>query len=80
MNIKIADDYFPIRNNKIKNIKIEYTSSEIPEVEIYSGLFFSINFLDRYKYNKIINGGRFDQMSSSLGLRPIKAVGSAINL
>tara|TARA_B100000941_G_scaffold187471_1_gene134947 strand:+ start:1886 stop:2902 length:1017 start_codon:yes stop_codon:yes gene_type:complete len=80
LNIKIADDYFPIRNNKIKNIKIEYTSSEIPEVEIYSGLFFSINFLDRYKYNKIINGGRFDQMSSSLGLRPIKAVGSAINL
>ncbi len=79
LNIKIADDYFPIRKNNFKNFNIEYCSSEIPDVEIYSGLVFSINFLKKNKYIKIINGGRFDQMSSSLGLRPIKAVGSAIN-
>ena len=77
LNIKISKDYFPIRKNNIKNLKIEYSSSEIPEVEIYSGLYFSII---NKKLIKIISGGCFNTLSSSLGLRPINAVGAAINL
>lgn len=77
LNIKIADNYFPIRKNKVGNINIEYNSSEVPDVEIYSGLYFSIS---NNKITKIISGGRTDTLASSLGLRPIKAVGGAINL
>ena len=77
LNIKIANDYFPIRKNNIGNLRIEYNSSEIPDVEIYSSLYFSIS---NKKFVKIISGGRFNSLSSSLNLRPINAVGAAINL
>ena len=77
LNIKIANDYFPIRKNKVGNLRIEYNSSEIPDVEIYSGLYFSIS---NQKFIKIISGGAFNKLSSSLGLRPINAVGAAIHL
>ena len=77
LNIKISNDYFPIRKNKVKNLRIEYNSSEIPNVEIYSGLYFSIN---NKKTIKIISGGTFNKLSTSLGLRPINAVGAAVHL
>ena len=68
---------YPLRFLGTKNLKIEYSSSEIPDVEIYSGLYFSII---NKKLIKIISGGCFNTLSSSLGLRPINAVGAAINL
>ena len=77
LNIKISSDYFPIRKNKVGNIRIEYNSSEIPDVEIYSGLYFTIT---NQKLKKIISGGVFNNLSRSLGLRPINAVGGAIHL
>ena len=77
LNIKISNDYFPIRKNKIGNLRIEFNSSEIPDVEIYSGLYFSIS---NKKFVKIISGGAFNNLSRSLGLRPINAVGGAIHL
>ena len=80
LNIKIADNYFPIKKNKIKNFSVEFCASEIPDVQIYSSLVFSISFKSKKKLTKILNGGRFDNLSSSLGLRPCKAVGAAITL
>ena len=77
LNIKISNDYFPIKKNKIGNLRIEFNSSEIPDVEIYSGLYFSIS---NQKFVKIISGGAFNKLSSSLGLRPINAVGAAFNI
>ena len=77
LNIKISNNYFPIRKNKVGNLRIEYDSSEIPDVEIYSGLFFTIN---NKKSKKIISGGAFNNLSRSLGLKPINAVGGAIHL
>ena len=77
LNIKISNNYFPIRKNKVGNLRIEYSSSEIPEVEIYSGLYFTIT---NQKLKKIISGGAFNNLSSSLGLKPINAVGGAIHL
>ena len=77
LNIKISNDYFPIRKNNFGNLRIEFNSSEIPAVEIYSGLYFSII---NQKFGKMISGGVFNKLSSSLGLRPINAVGAAINL
>ena len=77
LNIKISSDYFPIRKNKVGNLRIEYNSSEIPDVEIYSGIYFKII---NQKLKKIISGGAFNKLSSSLGLRPINAVGAAFNV
>ena len=77
LNIKISNNYFPIRKNKVGNLRIEYNSSEIPDVEIYSGLYFTIT---NQKSKKIISGGVFNNLSRSLGLRPINAVGGAIHL
>jgi ATP phosphoribosyltransferase regulatory subunit len=79
LNIKIADNYFPIKKNKIKNFSVEFCASEIPDVQIYSSLVFSVSFKSKNKLTKIINGGRFNNLSSSLGLRPCKAVGAAIS-
>ena len=80
LNIKIADNYFPIKKNKVGNLNVEFCASERPDVEIYSSFFFSIQLQSKLKLIKIINGGRFNQLSNSLGLRPINAVGAAINL
>ena len=77
LNIKISNDYFPIRKNNFGNLRIEFNSSEIPAVEIYSSLYFSIT---NQKFDKMISGGVFSKLSSSLGLRPINAVGAAIHL
>ena len=77
LNIKISNDYFPIRKNNFGNLRIEFNSSEIPAVEIYSSLYFSIT---NQKFGKIISGGTFNKLSSSLGLRSINAVGAAIHL
>ena len=77
LNIQISNDYFPIRKNKVENLRIEYNSSEIPDVEIYSGLYYTIT---NQKLKKIISGGVYNNLSRSLGLRPINAVGGAIHL
>ena len=77
LNIKISNNYFPIRKNNVGNLRIEFNSSEIPDVEIYSGLYFSIT---NQNFSKMISGGVFNKLSSSLELRQINAVGAAINL
>ena len=77
LNIKISNNYFPIRKNNVGNLRIEFNSSEIPDVEIYSGLYFSIT---NKNFSKMISGGVFNKLSSSLELRQINAVGAAINL
>ena len=80
LNIQISKDYFPVKKNKIRNLKVRYNSSEIPEVEIYDGLVFSIRSNKSKNNNKSIIGGRFNSLSDSMGLRKINATGSAIYL
>ena len=79
LNIKISQDYFPIKINKIGKLKIYFNSSEMPEVDIYSGFVFSIRPRSK-KIKRSIVGGSYNALSSSLGLRKINACGAAINL
>ena len=79
LNIKISQDYFPIKINKIGKLKIYFNSSEMPEVDIYSGFVFSIRPRSK-KIKRSIVGGSYNSLSSSLGLRKINACGAAINL
>ena len=80
LNIQISKDYFPVKKNKIGNLNVRYNSAEIPEVEIYDGLVFSIRTNKSKSNNKSIIGGTFNSLSDSLGLRKINATGSAIYL
>ena len=80
LNIHISRDYFPIKKNKIGNLAVKYNSAEVPEVEIYDGLVFSIRTKKSKNNNRSIIGGTFNSLSDSLGLRKINATGSAIYL
>ena len=79
LNILISQDYFPIKINKIGKLNIYFNSSELPEVDIYSGFVFSIRPKSK-KIKRSIVGGSYNSLSSSLGLRKINACGAAINL
>ena len=71
--------YNSIKINKIGKLKIYFNSSEMPEVDIYSGFVFSIRPRSK-KIKRSIVGGSYNSLSSSLGLRKINACGAAINL
>lgn len=79
LNIKVSNEFFPVKKNKIGNLKVYFNSNELPAVEIYDGMLFSIKPASMKNKQSII-GGRFDSLSQSIGLRKINAVGAAINL
>ena len=79
LNIIISEDFFPIKKDKVGNLRVYFNSHELPEVEIYDGMIFSIKSNSKKNKNTII-GGRFNSLSQSLGLKKINSVGAAINL
>ena len=42
LNITISKDFFPINKNRIGDLKVYFNSHELPEVDIYDGMLFSI--------------------------------------
>ena len=76
LNIQVSKDFFPLKKNKMGSLNVMFKSYELPEVEIYDGLIFSIK---SKKSNQSIVGGRFDSLSKSLGLKKINAIGAAFN-
>ena len=77
MNIFISSDYFPIKKNNIKNVKVLFTSNINRTVEYYTGIVFEV-FSGK---KEIARGGRYDDLLKSLGAKKnIPAVGAAINL
>ena len=80
LNIKVSNEFFPLRKNKIDNLKVYFNSHELPAVEIYDDMLFSIKPIGSRKNKQSIIGGRFNSLSQSIGLRKINAVGAAINL
>ena len=64
---------------KKNKLNIYFNSSELPEVDIYSGFVFSIRPKSK-KIKRSIVGGSYNSLSSLLGLRKINACGAAINL
>ena len=80
LNIKVSKEFFPVKKNKIDNLKVYFNSYELPVVEIYDDMLFSIKPIGSKKNKQSIVGGRFNSLSQSIGLRKINAVGAAINL
>ena len=81
INLIVEQKYFPISINKIAKLNIEFSASFGRELEYYTGMVFKIDIKNKFKKINIINGGRYDQLISSLGSKKTKpAVGAAINL
>ena len=79
MNIFISPDYFPIRKNNIKNVKVLFTSNINRTVEYYTGMNFSLMVNIKTKKKPLLSGGRFDKLIEDLGYKNIPAVGAALN-
>ena len=61
LNLIISDDYFSIKKNNLKNIKVLYSSNTGRSNEYYSGMVFTIDLLKKFNKNKhYIVGGRFN--------------------
>lgn len=77
IKIDLKDEFFPIKNKLGKN-KIIFSTNFGRELEYYTGMVFNIK--DKSN-NKLIQGGRYDNLLSNLGSqKKVPAVGAAINL
>lgn len=79
MNVFISPNYFPIKKNNIKNVKVFFTSNINRTVEYYTGMNFNLMVDIKKKKNTLLSGGRFDKLIGNLGSKNIPAVGAALN-
>ena len=81
INLTIDQKYFPISQNKLSKLNVEFSASFGRELEYYTGMVFKIDIKHKSKNINIINGGRFDKLISDLGSKKqVPAVGAALNL
>jgi len=81
INLIIDQKYFPISQNKLSKLNVEFSASFGRELEYYTGMVFKIDIKNKSKKINIINGGRFDKLISDLGSKKqVPAVGAALNL
>ena len=80
LNIFISDDYFPIKKNNIKNVKINFNPNINRQISYYTGMTFNIKVNLNNKKEVFLSGGRFDNLIKDLGYKKdLNAVGAAIN-
>ena len=81
INLIVDQKYFPISQNKLSKLNVEFSASFGRELEYYTGMVFKIDIKNKSKNINIINGGRFDKLISDLGSKKqVPAVGAALNL
>ena len=81
INIRVEENYFPIKKNKLAKLSVKYSASFGRQLEYYTGLVFKIDVKSKSKNINVINGGRYDNLISDLGsVKKIPAVGAALNL
>jgi ATP phosphoribosyltransferase regulatory subunit len=81
INLLVDQKYFPVSENKISKLSVEFSASFGRQLEYYTGMVFKININSRSKNRNIINGGRYDKLISDLGAKnQVAAVGAALNL
>ena len=81
INLIIDQKYFPISQNKLSKLNVEFSASFGRELEYYTGMVFKIDIKNKSKKINIINGGRYDKLISDLGSKKqVPAVGAALNL
>ena len=80
LNIFISDDYFPIKKNNLKNIKVIINPNINRQISYYTGMTFNIQVSLNNKKEVFLSGGRFDSLIKDLGnKKELNAVGAAIN-
>ena len=81
INLTVDQKYFPISQNKLSKLNVEFSTSFGRELEYYTGMVFKIDIKNKSKKINIINGGRYDKLISDLGSKKqVPAVGAALNL
>ena len=81
INLTVDQKYFPISNNRIKKLNVEFSASFGRQLEYYTGMVFKIDINSKSKIINVMNGGRYDKLISDLGSRKqVPAVGAALNL
>jgi len=79
LNIFLSSDYFPIKKNNMRNVKVLFTPNINRSVEYYTGMTFNITINKNGKNSILVSGGRFDDLIGNLSNKNIPAVGAAIN-
>ena len=80
LNIFISDDYFPIKKNNIKNVKVNFNPNINRQISYYTGMTFNIKVKFNNRKEIFLSGGRFDNLIKDLGnKKDLNAVGAAIN-
>ena len=81
INLTVDQKYFPISQNKLSKLNVEFSASFGRELEYYTGMVFKIDIKNKSKNINIINGGRYDKLIFDLGSKKqVPAVGAALNL
>ena len=81
LNLIIDTDYFPIRKNNLKNIKVLFSTNIGRNVPYYSNMVFNMQVKIKGKKHTFISGGRYNFLIKNLGYKKnVPAVGAAIDL
>ncbi len=81
INLSVEKNYFPITQNRLLKLKVEFSASFGRQLEYYTGMVFKIDIREKNKNINIVNGGRYDKLIFNLGSnKQVPAVGAALNL
>jgi len=81
INLSVEKNYFPITQNRLLKLKVEFSASFGRQLEYYTGMVFKIDIREKNKNINICNGGRYDKLIFNLGSnKQVPAVGAALNL
>ena len=81
INLSVEQNYFPISQNRLLKLKVEFSASFGRQLEYYTGMVFKIDIGEKNKNINIVNGGRYDKLIFNLGSnKQVPAVGAALNL
>ena len=81
INLSVEQNYFPISQNRLLKLKVEFSASFGRQLEYYTGMVFKIDIRKKNKNINIVNGGRYDKLIFNLGSnKQVPAVGAALNL
>ena len=80
-NLRVEQNYFPVSQNRLLKLKVEFSASFGRQLEYYTGMVFKIDIREKNKNINIVNGGRYDKLIFNLGSKKqVPAVGAALNL
>ena len=81
INLRVEQNYFPVSQNRLLKLKVEFSASFGRQLEYYTGMVFKIDIREKNKNINIVNGGRYDKLIFNLGSnKQVPAVGAALNL